>query len=101
MSVLAPKSTDWAHANPSFERLFHSEEAAPHQKKQPQFADTILEASDVARLYKLHERQVRRLANKGVIPAKKIGMRWRFSKSVLDAWFQDGVQSDAPRALAG
>jgi excisionase family DNA binding protein len=31
---------------------------------------------------------VQRLARKGLIPAKKVGYLWRFSRSALEEWFR-------------
>ena len=39
-----------------------------------------------------------RYASEGLIPAFKLGNRWRFKKSLLDAWMveQSGVGATAP-----
>lgn len=39
-----------------------------------------------------------RYASEGFIPAFKLGNRWRFKKSLLDAWMDEksGVKSAAP-----
>ena len=39
-----------------------------------------------------------RYASEGFIPAFKLGNRWRFKKSLLDAWMDEksGVKSTAP-----
>ncbi len=41
----------------------------------------------------LHVRTIHRLAKNGLIPGRKLGGRWRFSKAALDEWFlEDSVQ---------
>jgi excisionase family DNA binding protein len=34
----------------------------------------------------LHVRTIHRLAKNGLIPALKVGRRWRFKKGALDEW---------------
>jgi len=34
----------------------------------------------------LHVRTISRLAKKGLIPALKVGRRWRFRKAALEEW---------------
>jgi excisionase family DNA binding protein len=38
----------------------------------------------------LHVRTIHRLAKKGLIPALKVGRRWRFKKAVLEIWLSRG-----------
>jgi excisionase family DNA binding protein len=42
-----------------------------------------------------------RYASEGFIPAFKLGNRWRFKKSLLDAWMAEksGVKAPAPIAV--
>ncbi len=41
----------------------------------------------------IHVRTIYRLAKKGMVPARKFGGRWRFSKAALDEWLlEDSVQ---------
>ena len=42
-----------------------------------------------------------RYASEGFIPAFKLGNRWRFKKSLLDAWMDEksGVKSAAPETV--
>ena len=42
-----------------------------------------------------------RYASEGFIPAFKLGNRWRFKKSLLDAWMDEksGVKAAAPVAV--
>jgi len=43
-----------------------------------------------------------RYASEGFIPAFKLGNRWRFKKSLLDAWMDEksGVKASAPAKVA-
>ena len=43
-----------------------------------------------------------RYASDGFIPAFKLGNRWRFKRSLLDAWMveQSGVRESGPMAVA-
>lgn len=43
-----------------------------------------------------------RYASEGFIPAFKLGNRWRFKKSLLDAWMDEksGVKPQAPAMVA-
>ena len=49
----------------------------------------------------VHVRTIYRLAKKGMVPARKVGGRWRFSKAALDEWLlEDSAQRrecDKPR----
>jgi excisionase family DNA binding protein len=38
----------------------------------------------------LHVRTISRLAKKGLIPALKVGRRWRFKRATLDEWLSCG-----------
>ena len=41
----------------------------------------------------LHVRTIYRLAKNGLIPALKVGRRWRFKKAALEEWFlEDSAQ---------
>ena len=68
MSVLAPKPVQRADANPSFERLLDSEEAAS--------------------LLKIHPKTLQKMARSGEIAGVQIGKLWRFRASVLNSWLQ-------------
>jgi excisionase family DNA binding protein len=41
---------------------------------------------EVARHFGVNPSTVYRLAQKGVLPAFKVGNQWRFSQEMLDAW---------------
>lgn len=71
MSVLAPKPVQRADANPSFERLLDSEEAAS--------------------LLKIHPKTLQKMARNGEIAGVQIGKLWRFRASLLNAWLQQKI----------
>jgi len=48
-------------------------------------SDDILDADEVARLLKINEQTVKRMANRGELPGFRIGNRWRFMRQdILD-----------------
>ena len=51
-------------------------------------ADDILDANEVAKLLKLNEQTVKRLANRGEIPGFKIGGRWRFRREAIEEYIR-------------
>jgi excisionase family DNA binding protein len=46
--------------------------------------NNILDAGEVAKLLKLNEQTVKRLANRGELPGFKLGGRWRFRREALE-----------------
>ena len=46
----------------------------------------IMTTKEVAKYLKLHEITVCKYAEKGEIPAVRIGRVWRFDKEVIDKW---------------
>lgn len=50
--------------------------------------DDILDADDVAKLLKLNEQTVKRLANRGELPGFKIGGRWRFRREAIEEYIR-------------
>ena len=73
MSVLAPKPIQRADANPTFERLLHSEEAVS--------------------LLKIHPKTLQKMARNGEIVGVQMGKLWRLRASILNAWLQQKVAS--------
>lgn len=49
-------------------------------------SDEILTLPEVARLLKVAEKTVYTMAQKGELPAFKVGGQWRFRRADLDAW---------------
>ncbi|WP_407642413.1 helix-turn-helix domain-containing protein [Caballeronia arvi] len=52
----------------------------------PPLNDEILTIPEVAALLRVAEKTVYTLAQRGEIPAFKVGGQWRFSRSAIQAW---------------
>lgn len=50
--------------------------------------DEILTLPEVAQLLKVAEKTVYSMAQKGQLPAFKVGGKWRFKRVDLDAWIE-------------
>ena len=53
----------------------------------------IMSTRDLAKYLRLHQITICKYAEKGIIPAKRIGRVWRFDKEVIDRW----IAGDDPR----
>ena len=66
--------------------------------------EQILTASQVAELLQVHLRTVYKLARKGLIPGRKFGGGWRFSKEEIMKMISSGrlasLQSELTEAVA-
>jgi len=51
--------------------------------------DEILTLPEVAQLLKVAEKTVYSMAQKGLLPAFKVGGQWRFKCADLDQWIED------------
>jgi excisionase family DNA binding protein len=49
----------------------------------------ILDADEVAKLLRLNEQTVKRLANRGELPGFKIGGRWRFKRQDIENYIEE------------
>jgi len=58
--------------------------------------DEILTLDEVAAYLKAGKRTVYRLAQKGEIPAFKLGGTWRFRRSELDHWIFASINKKKP-----
>lgn len=56
----------------------------------------IFTLDEVAAYLKAGKRTVYRLAQKGEIPAFKLGGTWRFRRSELDRWIADSINKKKP-----
>ena len=54
--------------------------------------DDILTLPEVADLLKVAEKTVYGLAQKGDLPAFKVGGQWRFRRTAIDAWIEVKTQ---------
>ncbi|MES9927691.1 MAG: helix-turn-helix domain-containing protein [Candidatus Thiodiazotropha sp. 6PDIVS] len=52
----------------------------------------ILTIKELSEFLKVNERTIYRLANKGDIPAFKVGNSWRFERSKIVQWMGDQAQ---------
>ena len=52
-------------------------------------SDEILTLPEVAQLLKVAEKTVYSMAQKGQLPAFKVGGQWRFKRAELDKWIED------------
>jgi excisionase family DNA binding protein len=50
--------------------------------------DEILTVSQVSKLLKLHQRTIYKLAQNGMIPARRLGKSWRFLKAAITKSFE-------------
>lgn len=48
----------------------------------------VLDSQEVAQFLKLAPKTVREYAKKKIIPARKIGSQWRFSKREIEKWLR-------------
>ena len=55
--------------------------------------DDILTISDVANLFKVTEKTLYGLAQKGDLPGFKVGGQWRFQRAAIDSWIQVKTQA--------
>ena len=72
--------------------------AVPEGDTVPETRDEILTLDEVATYLKAGKRTVYRLAQKGEIPAFKLGGTWRFRRSELDRWIAESINKTKPAA---
>lgn len=72
--------------------------AIPEGDTVPETRDEILTLDDVAAYLKAGKRTVYRLAQKGEIPAFKLGGTWRFRRFELDRWIADRINNKKAQA---
>ena len=53
--------------------------------------ENIMTIEEVASYLKMKPQTIYTWAQKGKIPAAKIGKEWRFRKDVIDAWFNQHI----------
>lgn len=58
----------------------------------------ILTLDEIAAYLKIAKRTAYRLAQKGEIPALKLGGTWRFRRSELDRWIAERINKKKPEA---
>jgi excisionase family DNA binding protein len=55
--------------------------------------DDILTIPEVAELLRIAEKTVYTLAQRGEIPAFKVGGQWRFSRGAIQVWIDDRTRA--------
>lgn len=55
---------------------------------------TYLSVDEVAKKFGINPTTVYRLAQRGALPAFKVGSQWRFSPQMLDVWISGQVGHD-------
>jgi len=63
--------------------------------------DDILTISDVASLFKVTEKTLYGLAQKGDLPGFKVGGQWRFQRGAIDSWIQEKTQAAGSQSNGG
>jgi excisionase family DNA binding protein len=58
-------------------------------------SDEILKLPEVAQLLKVAEKTVYTMAQRGDLPAFKVGGQWRFRRTDLDAWIDAKTRRSA------
>jgi excisionase family DNA binding protein len=64
-----------------------------HNSQMTTGIEPLIDATQAARILKLHPVTVREMAGQGKIPGLRIGKVWRFRLSSLDAWIDSQLQS--------
>jgi PTS system nitrogen regulatory IIA component len=62
-------------------------------------SNDILTIEEVAKYLRVSERTVYEWAQKGEIPAGKIGTAWRFKKTDIESWVNERLPADRPPAF--
>ena len=64
-------------------------------KIAPATIEPVWDCIEAARFLRLHPKTVKRMARNGQIPGRRLGRRWYFRPSDLDALLRTGVSSSA------
>ena len=75
-----------------------SRKTKPDGSQMSEVESEILTLDEVAAYLKAGKRTVYRLAQKGEIPAFKLGGTWRFRRSELDRWIAESISKKKPEA---
>jgi len=58
---------------------------------------TVMTIKDVAKYLEVHPMTIYKFAQKGKIPAFKIGSDWRFHRKYIDAWIAQQMRKNGQR----
>src|ERR1700747_1654524 len=64
------------------------------QKLNTPRREPVWDCEEAAVFLRIHPKTVKRLASIGSLPGFRIGNRWRFRPSELDAWARSGILSN-------
>lgn len=59
----------------------------------PNLSEPVWNCDEAARFLRIHPVTAKRFAREGILPAFRIGNRWRFRPSELDEWAHSAVRS--------
>ncbi len=59
--------------------------------------EVFLTLKEVAQYLRMNYRTVHRLAEKGEIPAFRIGKSWRVKKDILDKWIEEQIKEKSKK----
>ncbi len=54
----------------------------------------VMTIDEVAKYLRIHKSTIYRMVREGLIPASKVGNRWRFRKDVIDHWLTEKERAD-------
>ena len=72
-------------------------QSRPGLTTQPTF-EQFIDLQSAAKLLQLHPDTLKKKTRDGEIPGRKIGRRWRFRVSELDAWARSALISPEPQS---
>ncbi len=49
----------------------------------------VMTIDELAKYLRIHKSTIYRMVREGLIPASKVGNRWRFRKDVIDRWLTE------------
>ncbi|MDY7039634.1 MAG: helix-turn-helix domain-containing protein [Chloroflexota bacterium] len=61
----------------------------------------ILTVDELAEYLKMSRAKIYQMAQRGELPAAKIGAHWRFRKDIIDIWLLEHIEATAPQSGDG
>lgn len=58
----------------------------------------VMKTREAAEYLRMHEKTLLKHAQRGLVPAKKVGGEWRFLRSELERWLQE---IERPKEVSG
>jgi excisionase family DNA binding protein len=56
--------------------------------------ESLLTSREASQVLKIHPKVLERMAQRGEVPALKVGKFWRYRATALDAWINSRLQSE-------